>query len=462
MLDAIEPIPSQPWTDSMTPDKLPPAPSDETRYHTAPAPQPSPSSVSDTLSAPDLRVSRSLSDGPGVTIPWNLPREESIRVPVTPQFADYFRLNLLSQFRQLRRTLPLFTLALFVMLFLSGKVLSGGIVHTAADHWPYLLLGVVSFSGLLGILSSLHCYFLARRLWRLSDMLREPKVYVFSETDIEVIGNSTHSVVDWGTIQRAERTGPLVLLWAGLRNAHILPIRAFGDATAWELFRRLVASRVSHCRLGPAGLFPFPPGRSPDTSETQPSAPAETPEVAPETRPLPDPAEESIRVHFTRTLADHLRLNLLFFLWRVAWLFFLLIAAFLTGLMLTRDARDDDAIQYDDPDYLFACGIITLLAFLFLFVFTFVSVILRWARDKTQQEPRTFVFSDSGIEHEGVTSTSTVSWNNFKKIERRGWLIVLATKQKGLWVVPERAFSAEARMKFRRLAESKVSNCRLR
>jgi hypothetical protein len=443
----------------MTPDKLPPAPSDETRYTTAPASQPSPSSVSETLSAPALRLSRSASDGPGGTIPGDLPAEESIHVPVTLRFADYFRFSLLGQFRQLRWTLPFSTLAIFGIFFLAGKFLMGGIVHTAAAHWPYLLLAIASFYCLVGILSLPLCYFQARRAWRRADVLREPKVYVFSETDIEVLGKSIHEVVDWRTIQRAERTGPLVMLWSGPRFAFILPIRAFGDATAWERFRRLVVSRVSHCRLGPGGLFPFAPGPSPGTSKPQPSAPAETEEVVPETRPLPDPGEESIRVHFTPTLTDHFRLNLRVVLWGVFRLFVVMISVFLLVPLLTQV---DPSSQYGDPDYLLACGITTVLAFPLLFVFTFLSVILRWARDKTQQEPRTFVFSDSGIEREGVTFAGIVSWNNFNKIERRGWLIVLMTKQKRQWVVPVRAFSPEDRVKFRRLAESKVSNCRLR
>src|SRR5205823_12316944 len=90
------------------------------------------------------------------------------------------------------------------------------------------------------------------------------------------------------------------------------------------------------------------------------------------------------------------------------------------------------------------------------FVFCVIYLALRWIKSNELREPRTVVYSESGIREEGATFAFAVNWDKIKTAQRRGRMVVLLDERRANYGAPRSAFSDTDWERFRKLVEARV------
>jgi hypothetical protein len=169
-----------------------------------------------------------------------------ISVSVLPTFPDSLRFAYRALFWRMRFVVVFAVLLLSA--FLSAPLLPFSGETTVAARYmqllPALILPVLVF-----VFIPVTSYLAARKQWRTVAALREPRTYTFTNAGIQVAGETFDGFIAWSNIFSAKRVGEHVLLATGQQQFYLIPVRAFGPEENWTQFCRLVATKVSDCRL---------------------------------------------------------------------------------------------------------------------------------------------------------------------------------------------------------------------
>ena len=95
-------------------------------------------------------------------------------------------------------------------------------------------------------------YLLARNTMRTSPMIKGEIRYVFSESGVETVTTASRSQMDWAGFHRAVEIKDFILLYMSSRVFHIVPKKAFVDASHLESFKSLLRRKMEgRIRLKP-------------------------------------------------------------------------------------------------------------------------------------------------------------------------------------------------------------------
>ncbi|WP_079538155.1 YcxB family protein [Bradyrhizobium lablabi] len=76
----------------------------------------------------------------------------------------------------------------------------------------------------------------------------EPKTAVFDATGITLTGQLSQAMWRWAAISGFTSEKGLLLIWIGQSNAVAIPLRAFGDDSAWEAAKAFLRTQLSGAR----------------------------------------------------------------------------------------------------------------------------------------------------------------------------------------------------------------------
>jgi hypothetical protein len=175
----------------------------------------------------------------------------SMSLSVTPTFSEYHRcfrrLLHLGQLRPLRpflvRARAFFGIGLLCVV---AMLLLG--IFSLADWWLAIVLAVAGLGMAFGAIPTI-IYFDARRQWRATPELREPRTYTFGEAGVQVDAASFQQIALWSEIAAVERVADQFVLSVGNHRFYIIPVRAFGTDEESASFCRFIESKVSGRRL---------------------------------------------------------------------------------------------------------------------------------------------------------------------------------------------------------------------
>ena len=131
---------------------------------------------------------------------------------------------------------------------------------------------------------------------------------------------------------------------------------------------------------------------------------------------------------------------------------------YLVGPLLPQES-DSGATMY-----LYGLPVLILPAIVFVLmpVNVYYAARQRWQAAGALSEPRSYTFSDAGVQVAAETFEGFVAWSHIIAAERVGGLILLSTAQQQFYLIPVRSFdSDEAVVRFSRLVAAKVRKCRL-
>ncbi|MBP3958442.1 YcxB family protein [Gemmata sp. G18] len=114
--------------------------------------------------------------------------------------------------------------------------------------------------------------------------------------------------------------------------------------------------------------------------------------------------------------------------------------------------------------YAFAVPALLLAGAVFVYtpIATYFAARKRWETAEELREPRTYTFTDDGIEVVGKSFSGFMTWPIIIRAERAGGLVMLATRQQQFYLLPVKAFEQpETWARFTQLIEANVRDCRL-
>jgi hypothetical protein len=87
-------------------------------------------------------------------------------------------------------------------------------------------------------------YLLARNTMRTSPMIKGEIRYVFGEGGVETVTSASQSRMDWAGFHRAVELKDCILLYMSSRVFHIIPKKAFADASQLEDLKSLLRRKM--------------------------------------------------------------------------------------------------------------------------------------------------------------------------------------------------------------------------
>ena len=175
----------------------------------------------------------------------------SIYLSVTPTFSEYHRcfrrLLHLGQLRPLRPFLVRVRATFGIGLLCVVAMLVLGI-FSLTDWWIAIVLAFTGLGMAFGAIPTI-IYFDARRKWRATPELREPRTYTLVGAGVQIDAASFKQFVRWSEIAAVERVADQFVLSVGNRRFFFIPVRAFDTDQESASFCRFIESKVSGCRL---------------------------------------------------------------------------------------------------------------------------------------------------------------------------------------------------------------------
>jgi hypothetical protein len=381
--------------------------------------------------------------------------ENLIRVHCIPRFADYLRL----QFRvPLRRGLLLAPALVLLMLLRAAVHELGPPTSTTVGADSTLGVGLGLLLGSM-VLDSLLTFFVARRRWRHARELNSPCVYEFSDDGIRIDSPVFDYATSWEDIVSVSRMGSKVVMQNSQGQCYLVPVCAFHSRAQWDSFRELVRSRVTLCRLGGARWTRFTGEMPPATVERAATVQRQgLGQAAAVVASEGLDAGNAIRVHDEPMFGGFLRVHAA----AIGQQFMEQLAAIGVAILLLLRFLDADeaADLFLSEPWIVPIILLPLLAGEVAIAVALLS--WRWARSNPVHAPRTYVFSETGIQVEATSYAGLFKWGMIKTIEKRGSTIVLLTAQNSSMLVGRAGFRHADWPKFCELAKAKVRECQLR
>ena len=170
-----------------------------------------------------------------------------------------------------------------------------------------------------------------------------------------------------------------------------------------------------------------------------------------------NPPIENIRIHIVPTFRDFWRgvIWATFRQYRRLLLFaILLLVAFLASPLFPGDHAP--MARYPE------CLIVPAVIFVFVPLSIYRGTTKRWHKSNELRSPRTYVFSDAGVEASGDTFNSQLAWAHYVTAYKSGDLIFLGMGQNQFTILPLRDFESPQQLaRFIELVKSKVVKCRV-
>lgn len=170
---------------------------------------------------------------------------DPIRVSTTPVFRDYLRFLMWFSFRQVRLLIPfaIFAIVAFLLAPLVPFEEKGAIARYRAA------LGTLILPAIVFVFLPISNYLAGKKRWKAAIALRAPRVYVFSESGIEVIAETFHSEASWKHVVSAYQQKGQVMLGTAQRQFYLVPMAAFESPAQRAEFLDLVKRNVPACKL---------------------------------------------------------------------------------------------------------------------------------------------------------------------------------------------------------------------
>jgi len=174
----------------------------------------------------------------------------------------------------------------------------------------------------------------------------------------------------------------------------------------------------------------------------------------------PEPMQQEIRVEVLPTFADFLRLNY-WVMARRLWLMWVIMIPTLL-LFLATPILPIGGNLLEKYLKTLPAGVMSVIAFGVVPASIYFAARKRWQIVAELREPRTYTFTDAGMQVKANSSEGFTTWQNIASAHRMGDTAVLATVQQQFHLIPLQAFeSPEQFAQFRRLLASKIPSCRL-
>lgn len=154
-----------------------------------------------------------------------------IRFRYQPTFEDWFALNRIVVFRQLR-----FLIGLAIVLLALFLIYPFALAAVGQDEGG--VLGAYQKSLAMLFIPGLTCflllatYFGVRKRWRTAEEIREEREYVLDEDGVRVTGSSLAGFLEWRHFTHAELKKGLFLLKTAQNQFHYFPVAVVPDKDA--------------------------------------------------------------------------------------------------------------------------------------------------------------------------------------------------------------------------------------
>jgi hypothetical protein len=172
-----------------------------------------------------------------------------------------------------------------------------------------------------------------------------------------------------------------------------------------------------------------------------------------------DSGQIKVSVQTTPTFPAYLRFILSTAFWQVRFLIpfaILALLCFLLAPIIPFEEAAGAMAHYRDAIELL---ILPAIIFLLIPISNALAARKRWRTATELSVPRTYIFSDSGIEVIAETFRSTVAWSHIVSARRSRTHILLGTAQKLYYLIPVVDFgSAESYAQFKYLVNERVRN----